>query len=285
MVENFVGQWLLLRNIPERHSRPQHLPDLRREPEGGVPARVGALRRARDAGRRQPRRPARRRLHVRQRAARRALRHPRRLRQPLPQGDPRPSAGRPAGARRASHRHLVPEPDVAGAQGQVGAREPARHAPAPAAARRTVVPRAGAGRRPRDGPRAARDAPREPRVRRLPRADGSLWGSRSRTSTPSAGGGRRTATRPSTRGGPCPPATPSRASTACGRCSWTTPGPLVRTVTEKLLAYALGRRIEHYDYPTIRKIARDAAADGHRWSAVVLGIVDSPPFQLRSTGS
>ena len=63
------------------------------------------------------------------------------------------------------------------------------------------------------------------------------------------------------------------------------PEPLVRTVTEKLLAYALGRGIEHYDYPTIRKIARDAAADGHRWSAVVLGIVQSPPFQLRSTGS
>ena len=63
------------------------------------------------------------------------------------------------------------------------------------------------------------------------------------------------------------------------------PEPMVRTVTEKLLAYALGRGIEHYDYPTIRKIARDAAADGHRWSAVVLGIVQSPPFQLRSTGS
>ena len=63
------------------------------------------------------------------------------------------------------------------------------------------------------------------------------------------------------------------------------PEPLVRTVTEKLLAYALGRGIEHYDYPTIRKIARDAAGDGHRWSAIVLGIVNSPPFQLRSTGS
>ena len=63
------------------------------------------------------------------------------------------------------------------------------------------------------------------------------------------------------------------------------PEPLVRTVTEKLLAYALGRGIEHYDYPTIRKIARDAAGDGYRWSAVVLGIVQSPPFQMRSTGS
>ncbi len=63
------------------------------------------------------------------------------------------------------------------------------------------------------------------------------------------------------------------------------PEPLVRTVTEKLLAYALGRGIEHYDHPTIRKIARDAAGDGYRWSAIVLGIVESPPFKLRSTGS
>ncbi len=63
------------------------------------------------------------------------------------------------------------------------------------------------------------------------------------------------------------------------------PEPLVRTVTEKLLAYALGRGIEHYDYPAIRRIVRDAAGDGYRWSAIVLGIVDSPPFQMRSTGS
>ena len=63
------------------------------------------------------------------------------------------------------------------------------------------------------------------------------------------------------------------------------PEPLVRTVTGKLLAYALGRGIEHYDYPTIRRIARDAAGDGYRWSAIVLGIVESPPFQMRSTGS
>ena len=63
------------------------------------------------------------------------------------------------------------------------------------------------------------------------------------------------------------------------------PEPLVRTVTGKLLAYALGRGLEHYDYPTIRRIVRDAAADDYRWSAVVLGIVRSAPFRMRSTAS
>ena len=63
------------------------------------------------------------------------------------------------------------------------------------------------------------------------------------------------------------------------------PEPLVRTVTEKLLAYALGRAVEYYDYPTIRKIARDAAATDYRWSSIVLGIVESPAFRMRSTGS
>ena len=63
------------------------------------------------------------------------------------------------------------------------------------------------------------------------------------------------------------------------------PEPLVRTVTEKLLAYALGRSIEHYDHPTIRRIAREAAADDYRWSSIVLGIVRSAPFRMRSTAS
>ena len=61
------------------------------------------------------------------------------------------------------------------------------------------------------------------------------------------------------------------------------PQPLVRTVTEKLLAYALGRAIEYHDHPTIRGIAREAEADDYRWSSVILGIVRSPAFQMRST--
>ena len=55
----------------------------------------------------------------------------------------------------------------------------------------------------------------------------------------------------------------------------------VRTVAEKLLMYALGRRIEYYDLPTLRKIAREAASSNYRWSSIVVGIVQSAPFQMR----
>ncbi len=56
---------------------------------------------------------------------------------------------------------------------------------------------------------------------------------------------------------------------------------VVRTVTEKLLSYALGRGVEYYDAPTVRQLIRDASADGYRWSSLVHGIVKSMPFQMR----
>jgi mono/diheme cytochrome c family protein len=59
------------------------------------------------------------------------------------------------------------------------------------------------------------------------------------------------------------------------------PQLFVTTVTEKLLTYGLGRGVEYYDQPVIRSIMRDAAADNYRWSALILGIVKSPPFQMR----
>jgi mono/diheme cytochrome c family protein len=59
------------------------------------------------------------------------------------------------------------------------------------------------------------------------------------------------------------------------------PDRFPRTVTEKLLAYALGRRLESYDQPAVRRIVRDAAASDYRWSSLVLGIVKSPPFLMR----
>jgi mono/diheme cytochrome c family protein len=59
------------------------------------------------------------------------------------------------------------------------------------------------------------------------------------------------------------------------------PEQFPRTVTEKLLTYALGRRLEYSDEPAVRKIVRDAAAGGYRWSALILGIVESPPFLMR----
>ncbi|HKY22444.1 MAG TPA: DUF1592 domain-containing protein [Vicinamibacterales bacterium] len=55
----------------------------------------------------------------------------------------------------------------------------------------------------------------------------------------------------------------------------------VRTATEKLMTYALGRGVEHYDYPTVRAIAREAARDNYRISSLVLAIVKSTPFQMR----
>jgi mono/diheme cytochrome c family protein len=61
------------------------------------------------------------------------------------------------------------------------------------------------------------------------------------------------------------------------------PEQFPRTVTEKLLSYALGRRIEYTDQPAVRKIVRDAAAGGgYRWSSLILGIVESPPFLMRA---
>src|SRR5262249_36956956 len=59
------------------------------------------------------------------------------------------------------------------------------------------------------------------------------------------------------------------------------PEQFPRTVTEKLLAYAIGRPLEYYDRPAVRKIVRDATADKYRWSSLVLGIVESPTFLMR----
>ena len=54
------------------------------------------------------------------------------------------------------------------------------------------------------------------------------------------------------------------------------------TVAHKLLTYALGRGLEYYDAPAVRKIVSEAAPADYRWSALVLGIVRSTPFQMRS---
>jgi mono/diheme cytochrome c family protein len=59
------------------------------------------------------------------------------------------------------------------------------------------------------------------------------------------------------------------------------PEQFVRTMTEKLLTYGLGRGLEYYDMPVVRAIARDAAADRYRFSSLVVGIVKSAPFQMK----
>jgi len=55
----------------------------------------------------------------------------------------------------------------------------------------------------------------------------------------------------------------------------------VETFITRLLTYALGRGVEYYDYPVVRKIRREAAASDYRWSSIINGIVNSIPFQLR----
>jgi hypothetical protein len=59
------------------------------------------------------------------------------------------------------------------------------------------------------------------------------------------------------------------------------PDRFAAAVTEKLLIYALGRGVEHYDRPAIRRILREAKPAGYTWSAIVAGIIRSTPFQMR----
>ncbi len=63
------------------------------------------------------------------------------------------------------------------------------------------------------------------------------------------------------------------------------PERFVGTLTEKLLTYALGRGLEHYDAPAVRAITRGAAEDGYRFSSLVVGIVESAPFRMRRAES
>ena len=51
-------------------------------------------------------------------------------------------------------------------------------------------------------------------------------------------------------------------------------------VTEKLMTYALGRRVEYYDQPVIRQIVREAASENYSWSSILLGVVKSAPFKM-----
>jgi uncharacterized protein DUF1592/uncharacterized protein DUF1588/uncharacterized protein DUF1585 len=58
----------------------------------------------------------------------------------------------------------------------------------------------------------------------------------------------------------------------------------VQTLTEKLMIYALGRGLQHYDMPVVRDVVRHAAKQDYRFSSLVMGIVTSPPFQMRVAG-
>jgi mono/diheme cytochrome c family protein len=59
------------------------------------------------------------------------------------------------------------------------------------------------------------------------------------------------------------------------------PAQFARTMTEKLLMYALGRQVEPVDMPVVRRIVSNAAKQNYRFSSIVMGIVNSGPFQLK----
>tara|TARA_Y100000588_G_scaffold88376_2_gene94328 strand:+ start:303 stop:2453 length:2151 start_codon:yes stop_codon:yes gene_type:complete len=59
------------------------------------------------------------------------------------------------------------------------------------------------------------------------------------------------------------------------------PIPLVRNFTENLMAFALGRRVEHYDQPVVREISKNAEKDDYRLSSFIMGIIQSDAFQMK----
>ena len=56
---------------------------------------------------------------------------------------------------------------------------------------------------------------------------------------------------------------------------------VVHTIAEKLLTYAVGRRLQYYDQPVIRDILRRTSSVGHTWSSLIMGVIESEPFQYR----
>ena len=63
------------------------------------------------------------------------------------------------------------------------------------------------------------------------------------------------------------------------------PETFVSTVTQKLLTYALGRGLEPYDMPTVRQLVRDIEPNNYRLEDLIVGIVDSVPFQMRQSAA
>jgi hypothetical protein len=60
------------------------------------------------------------------------------------------------------------------------------------------------------------------------------------------------------------------------------PEQFVHTVAGKLMMYGVGRNLQYFDEPAIRTVVRDAAKDNYTFASLILGIVKSPPFQMRT---
>ena len=63
------------------------------------------------------------------------------------------------------------------------------------------------------------------------------------------------------------------------------PDQFAANVAERMLIYALGRGLEHYDMPAVREIRRETGRNNYSFSSLILGIVNSTPFQMRRSQS
>ena len=178
----------------------------------------------------------------------------------------------------------LPEPHVAGAARRVRAQAHPGRAAGEAAGRGADAGREGhrhdqGAHRPRDD----RQASRQPDLCVLSRGHGSARAWRSRTSMRPACGGSAIATPAwrSTPPGCCPTARPSPVRTTCARRCCAVPGSSRRRSPKGLLTYATGRKLEHYDMPTVRRIVRGAAAGDYRFSSLVQAVVRSEQFRMR----
>ncbi len=223
-----------------------------------------------------------RQVYVPQREAGRVLWHPRSERAGVPPGGSDGHA-----ARRRSHagqradRDFVLHPNLGGAARQMGAGESAERACAAASAERSAARRGQGG----DGEFAApvrwssigriRSALRA--IRGWTRL-GSAW----RISTRSASGALRTASSDIDASGQLTNGQKFSGPAELTDVLAKQPQAFAGAITEKMLTYALGRGLESYDRPTVKAIVANLGQNDYRFSSLVLGIVNSLPFQERT---
>ena len=187
-------------------------------------------------------------------------------------------------ARRRAGGDVVLDPDVADDPRKVAAREHSRCAAAAAAAQCAGARGEQQGRQAAIGARDARDASRAIRCARAVMREWIRSGF-SLENFDAIGQWRTTdAGTPINASGVLLDGTKVDGPAALRRALVAQKEQFVRTVTGKLLTYAIGRGMEYYDAPAIRGIVRAAAADDYRWSSTILAIVKSAPFQMRRTG-
>ena len=288
LVDDFAVQWLHLRNLEDVTGDPVPFPDFDDNLVEGVPAGDHALPRQRPRRGPARRRPPRRRLHLRQRAARPGT------------TASRTSTGRGSGASRfrtassaaaswgtAGLLALTSYPTRTSPvlRGKwlldtiLGAPPPSPPADVPALPERGEGGRTTTVRerleRHRQAPACATcHASIDPPGFALEQFDGlGVW----RTADEFGNPIDATATMPNGRS--------VTGMAGLRALLLERPEQFAGTVTEKLLSYALGRGLEHTDKPTVRAIVREAAADDYRWSALIAGIVKSPAFLMRNAAT